>query len=243
MTLKATVLDLLDELRGTYEALADSLGEAERESGPPDEWAAKDVLAHTSTWQQTMLAEVQAWLRGEPVEQATEFEARNQQIYEENRERPWDEVWASVEATHARVRSLVEGLTDEQLATPYPTEESERTLWRRIVGNGYLHPVLHLVAFHLSRGDVAAARQLHEAMAERLPALDPSDAVWRGTTQYNLACFHALTGEPDRALALLGEAFALAPYLREWATQDSDMDSLREQPAYQALVAEEPATA
>jgi tetratricopeptide (TPR) repeat protein len=45
--------------------------------------------------------------------------------------------------------------------------------------------------------------------------------------QYNLACFAALAGEPDRALKHLRRAFELKPQAREWAAKDSDLDSIR----------------
>ena len=52
---------------------------------------------------------------------------------------------------------------------------------------------------------------------------------------YNLGCFYARNGEADRAIAAVGEALPLIPSLVEWSKQDTDLDSLRDLPAFQAL--------
>jgi hypothetical protein len=45
--------------------------------------------------------------------------------------------------------------------------------------------------------------------------------------QYNLACYAALSGQERRALEHLQVAFEKRPESREWAAQDSDLDSIR----------------
>ena len=57
-----------------------------------------------------------------------------------------------------------------------------------------------------------------------------------GTYAYNLACFYALGGEKEQALKRLRQAFELRPDLIEWSKQDSDLDSLRDDPGYVALL-------
>ncbi len=54
------------------------------------------------------------------------------------------------------------------------------------------------------------------------------------TLRYQLACYEALAGEPDRALEHLRSAFGRDARLREWAEQDADLDSLRARPDYPA---------
>ena len=44
---------------------------------------------------------------------------------------------------------------------------------------------------------------------------------------YNLACYAALAGEADKALEHLNVAFEKRPESREWAAEDSDLDSIR----------------
>jgi hypothetical protein len=44
---------------------------------------------------------------------------------------------------------------------------------------------------------------------------------------YNLACFHALSGDGDEAVEMLRRASELEPRCREWAEGDGDLDSIR----------------
>ena len=49
---------------------------------------------------------------------------------------------------------------------------------------------------------------------------------------YNLACFEALAGRRDDAIAHLREAVELAPEMREWAAKDEDFDAIRDDPEF-----------
>jgi tetratricopeptide (TPR) repeat protein len=53
---------------------------------------------------------------------------------------------------------------------------------------------------------------------------------------YNLACCEALIGRKEDAIAHLRLAIEQAEQLREFAKQDSDLESLREEPAFKELV-------
>jgi uncharacterized Ntn-hydrolase superfamily protein len=53
---------------------------------------------------------------------------------------------------------------------------------------------------------------------------------------YDLACYEALAGDPEEALAHLARAIALDAGLRIGAATDSDFDSIRHDPRFAALV-------
>jgi hypothetical protein len=76
----------------------------------------------------------------------------------------------------------------------------------------------------LERGDERAARAAIENGLARHPD--------NGSMLYNAACYFALAGERERALALLARALELEPRAREWARTDSDLDPLRDDPAF-----------
>jgi len=69
--------------------------------------------------------------------------------------------------------------------------------------------------------------------ADRALAIEPGDAG----VSYNVACLFALAGVPDRALDCLRLAIAGGFWHREWARNDPDLDSLRDDPRFQAVVA------
>ena len=52
---------------------------------------------------------------------------------------------------------------------------------------------------------------------------------------YNLACYLALAGDKERCLGELRLAFELDPSLKELAQEESDFDSLRNDPEFQKL--------
>ena len=52
------------------------------------------------------------------------------------------------------------------------------------------------------------------------------------TLHYQLACFHALAGRPDRALEHFGVAARGNPAVIEWAADDADLDSIRDHPGF-----------
>jgi tetratricopeptide (TPR) repeat protein len=52
------------------------------------------------------------------------------------------------------------------------------------------------------------------------------------TLHYQLACYHALAGHRDDALEHLRTAEAGNPQVLEWANDDQDLDSIRDDPRY-----------
>ena len=80
----------------------------------------------------------------------------------------------------------------------------------------------------LVREDPERAREL---LAEGL-ALYPDKA----NLHYNLACLEAIQGNAAAALDALRQAIDLRPELTEWAADDDDLSSLRDQPGFQDLL-------
>ncbi|MBI2253431.1 MAG: tetratricopeptide repeat protein [Proteobacteria bacterium] len=77
----------------------------------------------------------------------------------------------------------------------------------------------------LELGHVERATEL----ADQALAIDPDDVL----TQYNVACFHAIRGNIDKAIALLEKLLPLANHeTRAWMKHDSDLDSIRTHPNY-----------
>jgi len=63
-------------------------------------------------------------------------------------------------------------------------------------------------------------------------AVDPEDS----SVLYNVACVYALGGKPEDALACLDKAVRNGFGHREWLENDSDLDSLRADPRFEALL-------
>jgi adenylate cyclase len=90
---------------------------------------------------------------------------------------------------------------------------------------------LILGAAHLA---ALGERERATRWATRALLLEPDDP----NGLYNLACTFALVGESDRAIEFLERSLGLQnPQFITWAKNDSDLDSLRDHPRYQALIA------
>jgi serine/threonine protein kinase/Flp pilus assembly protein TadD len=70
------------------------------------------------------------------------------------------------------------------------------------------------------------------ACAEQAVAIDPEDAGVR----YNVACLYALEGKVEEAITSLEEAFRHGFGNVEWISHDPDLESLRGDPRFQALL-------
>jgi serine/threonine protein kinase/tetratricopeptide (TPR) repeat protein len=88
----------------------------------------------------------------------------------------------------------------------------------------------------LNLGGILAAQcgQADKGMewTRRALASSPDDS----NLLYNVACFYAVQGQSNEALDCLEKAVENGWRARDWLTHDPDMDSLRSDPRYQALV-------
>ncbi len=71
-----------------------------------------------------------------------------------------------------------------------------------------------------------------QELAERALGRDQEEPV----VLYNVACFYAMKGNTDRAMELLDRAVENGWGDKAWLETDPDLDSLREDPRFQALM-------
>ncbi|HSM18081.1 MAG TPA: protein kinase [Gemmatimonadales bacterium] len=71
--------------------------------------------------------------------------------------------------------------------------------------------------------------------AQRAVEIDPEDAG----VCYNVACLYALEGQTDKALSCLEEAIERGFGRKDWIEHDPDLDSLRGEPRFHALLWQE----
>jgi len=233
---KAALIELIEKAHAEQCAFWDGLSQARRSAqGAPDHWSAKDVAAHIIVWNDRLAASLEAAARGDEPERYDDFEDANQQIFEANRQRAWEDVLGYEDKVCTRLVAAVEGLSDEALDDAERFEWTDgRPLWWRVGFTVYFHALDHLSKLHLEWGEKDRAQMLQERIAEDMGALEDADS-WQGTVTYNLACYYALSDQPGPALERLSQAFKLNPWLMDWSKEDSDLDSLRELADFQAL--------
>ena len=236
MKAKTKLLDLLKRGHDEERAYVSSLGKEERSAvGAPDQWSAKDVVAHNAIWKQREAHGFSAARRGENPPKYDDFDLANAEIFEAYRTSSWAEVLELSDRAQAELVEQTQELSDEDLVDPQKSPwQDERPPWRRIAGSGYIHPLMHLAYLYVERGDSEFATQMLEAAVQLLTGLDDSPE-WCGLTIYNLACHYALSGHRERAIGKLREALQLNPALTDWSQEDPDFASIREDPNYQSL--------
>ena len=124
--------------------------------------------------------------------------------------------------------------------------QSYATLGRKAEAEAAYRRALHVVRQHLTLNpdDPRAATMCAVSLcrlgdreeglrwAERARAIDPEDPG----VLYNVACLYALEGRADDAISCLTQSFEAGFGAREWIAQDPDLESLRGDPRFQALV-------
>ncbi|HKS95718.1 MAG TPA: protein kinase, partial [Terriglobia bacterium] len=125
------------------------------------------------------------------------------------------------------------GMVYHSLGRNADADEAYRRAWQRAEKHLELHPddarALYLGANALCQlGE--RARSLD--WARRALAIDPEDCG----ILYNIACVYALLGKPEESIDCLDKAMTHAYWYKRWAQHDSDLDSLRNHPRFQALM-------
>ena len=234
-SLKATLIHLIEQALREEKALVAELTSAERcAEGTPEDWSAKDTVAHVGEWKARLGRSLDA---DEPDRQSApgEIDAVNAGIFEQNRDLTWSDVLGLLCRGSADLVERVQMLSEASLICDHPPGgPTSEPIWRRIVGGACIHPLTHISQLRISRGQSHLAVCLIETMVESLAPLGDSPC-WRGELLYDLACTCALAGESGRAVDLLAEALRLQPELIDWSRSDPDFAAIRLEPAYQAL--------
>lgn len=233
--LKTRLIQLLDLSRSFQQQLIADLDPVARTAdGTWENWSVKDELAHVIAWQLNSLARIAAFRHAEPIPDFSDYHSINRSIYDTNRDRTLAEIVAEGDRAYADFVALIQSTSEDELTRPVRFSAQEpSSLVAQIMGNGFEHPVVHYADYCRRRGDLTKATQVYEASV----AAVADWPEWHGTARYNLACFYALNGQADQAVAELRAALRLRPDLLEWSKQDTDLVSLRELEAYQALYA------
>lgn len=153
LPIPATKAELLARIPPALTALEDTLtglSDARLSAPGPEQWAAKDHLAHIAAWERLILAHVQ----GTPDHEAAGITADayaaittdelNDILYARTNDRPVAEVLADFREASAAIAAAIEQMTDADLAAPYWSDEpGGRTVMQKVAGDTYLHYLEH----------------------------------------------------------------------------------------------------
>lgn len=231
--LKTRLITLLDRAYADLQTFAATLSETERaQVGTLQQWAIKDAISHNALWQRITVQRITALVRGEEPPKTDDYLGLNDAHFEAHRDRSWAATLVEAEEAYRALVTLTQSLSDDELSDPQRFAHANgRAVAQSIISNGFTHPEAHLAQLYAGRGELERANQLQlevTALLEEIPEE-------RRAARYNLACYYALSGQQTQALAELAVALKLNPDLVDWSRQDSDLDSLRDDPRYQAL--------
>lgn len=231
-SIKAQLIDLLKAGRVFEQQWLAELSDADRAAdGLADKWAVKDVFAHLFYWRGHTVQRLAAALSGETPIAADDFERLNRENFEVQRQRSWAELVAEEARIYQELVALIGKISEEDLTTPDRFAWQRGSLARSVLGNGYEHPLLHVAQAYAEAGQQLRANQIQEEAAAQLMRFPEMQSA----AHYNLACFYALNGQPQKALNKLREALQTNPALRDWSRQDADLNSLHGDSEYEAL--------
>ncbi len=222
-----------DEQKRYLESMSD---ESRAAVGKVDDWSPKDVLAHVVHWDSMVAVDLADPWNREP-DQDGDYNQMNARIWEQYKDYTWVEIEALIDQTHEAMVNNLQRLSEEDLSDPDRFEWlNGRALWRSVAFTSYYHAVQHVAVLYANQGDLGYANQVQEQTVEQQTRLSDSDD-WRGTVLYNLGCHYAITGQKDKALEQIDAGLKLYPTLSKWAPDDPDLESLRSDPDFIALIA------
>jgi len=233
--MKSELTELLQQGRQAEKEFIAALSDQERNAdGTFENWTAKDTIAHNAYWRKHHAEDVLAVLAGKKPTHTDDGQI-NSEVYSRYKDQSWEDIATLIDDSMKRMGEAIESISEDDLQRHdfYPWEQG-RALWREIVGNIYMHSVVHLSEWHIKRGHPARAAEMYQEMTSQVTSLDDGPD-WQGTIRYNNACSLSLLGEKEAAISELREALKLNPGLTEWSRQDSDFEPIRGEAGYQAL--------
>jgi tetratricopeptide (TPR) repeat protein len=226
--LKRRLLDLLDRAYAEEQVFVQGLSDEERLAvGTPEQWSAKDMIAHIAAWKERAAHVLAALRSGEPGPGFDGLDRINARIFEEHQHLTWSDVLSRSAQKVGFLREQTGATPDDVLIAPEESDRHDEPVWWFVVGAGYNHSLGHLAEYYIGRGDTTYAIEMQEEAAEHLLPLDEGPE-WQGRVHYGLAIYYAAVGQPGKAIAALRTAFQLHPALVERSKQDPRLASIVE---------------
>jgi hypothetical protein len=220
-TLRAGLIDSIRAARAAERDVLAGLDPAMRDAPAPDGgWGPKDTQAHLSAWRGRMAERLRALREGADEPTEVETDEMNAILHAERAAWSWEQIAADADATADDLMAEIGAAADETIALP--------RISGLILGNGSEHTLTHLAPIATRAGLESRTLELADAIAAIIDRGGwPSRAA--AFARYNLACYHALSGNLDVARSLLRQALPEQEELREFAPVDDDLIALRDE--------------
>jgi len=157
---KATFINTLEQSRAEWEALLAQVDEERMlQPGVAGKWSVKDVIAHV-TWGEREMAPIMRTreLVGSELWELSDDE-RNEIVYQQNRDRPLQEILQEEQQAYADLFEEAQALSDEDLNDSHRFKQmpEEWVPWQIIAGCSFKHYQDHVPSIR----EWLAQRQTH----------------------------------------------------------------------------------
>ncbi len=115
-----------------------------RRPGPQPDWSVKDVIAHITWWESSMVSWVKRALTGEMLARAESTDEVNARVNADNRDMPLEAALEAFDASFAQVEALLERLEDDEINDASVCDIRDMPLLVFIVGNTFVHYADHM---------------------------------------------------------------------------------------------------
>lgn len=135
---KSSLLNSMQAEHTQLEALLSKLSDEQLlRPGATGSWSVKDVLAHITWWEQTVISETLHGVELDPGlgEEPWSLERANTLMVEAKRDTPLPEILAAFHASYLQILQMVEGLSDTELARD--------ELYTHLINNTWQHYAEH----------------------------------------------------------------------------------------------------
>ena len=235
MTSKDQLTAIIDEAFQEFKHLDAYLSsETLHKKGTLTKWEPRDDVIHCAFYIQ-QFADRLKWPRDHARVDGSDYLKVNDEVWEKHQTESWEESLDLLEKACQAVITGLEPLSEEELnCNETFTWLGEQPPAQYIVGLIYVHGMMHIQYALMRAGQIDAVIESADKVYLMSEKMDSSE-IGRGRNLYNKACSYALAGRAADAITMVKEAVKLAPNLLEWSKQDTDLDSLREDPEFKSI--------
>ena len=153
ITSKTEILRLIKEERKKLDTIIQELSHEQlTQPGVHGEWSIKDIIVHIAVWEERGTEWIKSFAKGIkphiPLKGYTrdDYGKLNQQTYEENRNRPWEEVLIFSQETYKKLITTIDEFpaANLDLSFQFDSFRSKTITGRDVIFFRYLHYQSHL---------------------------------------------------------------------------------------------------
>jgi hypothetical protein len=227
----------MDRVRGALDAQRkveqEFVAEALRSETAPQGWPAALVMFHLAMWRERLRNALADLAEDRPITPPPDnIDELNDAELVGGIGTPLADAAGRADLLMEEVIGLYERLGERPMAW-----FTAKTTTEAVLRNSYLHPRVHLSGYLKENGfPERSAKLWDDALEDMEHAAAPP--LIEGGVLFNASLARASRGEVGEALALLERALGMRPDLKGQAKSDPDMNAVRDDPRFKALVTE-----